>query len=59
MAKRRKALERQKKENSAKAKAKRAKKAYYQSPAAKQKWEEKKAKKAKKAAETYGYTAEW
>ena len=55
MAKRRKALEKRKKENSAKAKVKRAKKAFYQSPAAKQKWEEKKAKKAKKRLETYGF----
>lgn len=58
MSKRRKALARQKKENSLKVKVKRAKKAYYQSPEAKKKWEEKKAKKAKKAAETYGYN-EW
>ena len=46
MGKGRKALEKQRKANTVKARAKRAKKAYYQSPEAKQKWEEKKAKKA-------------
>ena len=45
MSKRRKALKRQKKQNSPKARAKQAKKAYYASPEAKRKWEDKKAKK--------------
>ena len=49
MSKRRKALKRQKKQNSPKAKAKQAKKAYYASPAAKQKWADKKARRDSEA----------
>lgn len=46
MSRKKRALERQKKANSPQAKAKRAKKAAYQSPANKQHWEDKKAAKA-------------
>ena len=46
MSKKRKALKKLRKANTTQAKAKRTKKAYYQSPEAKRKWEEKKAKKA-------------
>lgn len=47
MSKRKRALEKAKKANSPQRKLKRAKKAYYASSAAKQKWEEKKAKRQK------------
>ena len=44
MSRRKKAMERQRKQNSVKSREKRANKEYYKSPEAKKKWEEKKLK---------------
>ena len=54
MSKKGRALEKQKKQNSPKAKVKQAKKSYYASYEAKQKWAEKKEKKAQKKFDTFG-----